>query len=153
MRCKERLEGYFRDNGVPYQIQHHPIAYTAQGTAEAERLPGELLAKVVMVKADGGLAMLVTTAPAHIDLTKAARAMGVEEARLAAEDEFAATFPDCEVGAMPPFGNLYGVMTYVDRALADDETIYFPAGTHTDTMSVHYADFERLAKPVVTDIA
>jgi Ala-tRNA(Pro) deacylase len=79
--------------------------------------------------------------------------LGAGEVRLTEEERFAEAFPDCEVGAMPPFGNLYGVPVCVDRALAKDETIVFRAGTHTDTMSVAYADFERLVEPLVADFA
>lgn len=97
--------------------------------------------------------MLVLSAPQQVDLEKTTAALGVKEVRLADEAEFEDTFPDCEVGAMPPFGNLYGVPVYVEEALAEDERIVFRAGTHTDTMSVRYADFERLAEPVVTGLA
>src|SRR3990172_7193008 len=109
MNCKERLEAYLRENKVPFQVVHHPLAYTAQEVAAAEHVPGKMLAKVVMVFADGKLVMLALPAPYRVDLSKAAAALGAREARLAHEEEFAAAFPDCEVGAMPPFGNLYDV--------------------------------------------
>ena len=112
-----------------------------------------MLAKVVMLSADGRLCMFVLPAPAKVDLEKAAGVVSAKEARLAHEDEFADRFPGCEVGAMPPFGNLYDVPLYVDKSLAQDETIVFEAGTHTDTMSMKYADFERLAKPTVAEFA
>jgi len=153
MRCRERLETYLRDNQVPFQVQNHPIAFTAQQVAATEHIPGRLLAKVVMVSADGRLAMLVLPTPYQVDLAKAAASLGAKEARLAQETEFSAAFPDCEVGAMPPFGNLYGLPVYVDRSLAEDDTIVFRAGTHTDTMSLKYADFERLAQPTLADFA
>ena len=149
MACRERLEGYLRENGVPFEVQHHPRAVTAQEVAAVEHVPGKMLAKVVMVSADGGMAMLSLPAPYQVDLEKAAKMLGAEEARLAREEEFEGAFPDCEVGAMPPFGNLYGLPVYVEEALAEDETIFFRAGTHTDTMSVGYADFERLVEPTV----
>jgi Ala-tRNA(Pro) deacylase len=97
--------------------------------------------------------MLALPAPHRADLNKAAVALGAREVRLAHEEEFAAAFPDCEVGAMPPFGNLYDLPVYVDNALAEDETIIFSAGTHTDTISMKYADFERLVKPTVAAFA
>ena len=109
------------------------------------------MAKVVIVVADGRTAMLALPAPLKVDLARAATALGAGEARLAREDEFERAFPDCELGAMPPFGHLYGLPLYVDRALAEQETIYFQTGTHTDTMSLRYADFARLTKPAVAD--
>lgn len=153
MTCKERLEAYLREHQVAFHEQHHITAYTAQALAAAEHVPGKMVAKVVMVLADGKQVMLVLPAPARVNFLKAAAALGASNVRLAHEEEFAATFPDCEVGAMPPFGNLYGVPVYVDKALAEDETIIFPAGTHTETMSVRYADFARLVQPTVADLA
>jgi len=154
MNCKRRLEDYLRENAIPYQTHHHARAITAQEVAATEHVPGMMFAKTVMVTLDGGeMAMFALPAPYHVNPKKAAEALGVKEARLAEEERFAQTFPDCEVGAMPPFGNLYGVPVYVDRALAEDETIVFRAGTHTDTMSVRYADFERLVAPTVAEFA
>ena len=153
MGCRDRLEDYLRENGVPFEVQHHPMAFTAQEVAAAEHVPGRMLAKVVMVSADGEMAMLSLPAPYQVDLEKAGKMLGAEEARLAQEEEFEGAFPDCEVGAMPPFGNLYGLPVYVEEALAEDETIFFRAGTHTDTMSVGYADFERLVEPTVGEFA
>ena len=151
MGCKEDLEAYLRENKVPFQVQHHAVAYTAQEVAAAEHVPGRMLAKVVVLLGDGKLSMFVLPAPARVDVEKAAAVLGAKEARLAHEDEFADRFPGCEVGAMPPFGNLYDIPLYVDKSLSEDETIVFEAGTHTDTMSMKYADFERLAKPTVAE--
>ncbi len=153
MSCKERLEVYLRENGAGYQVQEHPPAYTSQEVAAAERVPGRMFGKVVMVMADGNLTMMVLSAPQEIDLLKAAYALGASEVRLATEEEFASRFPDCEVGAMPPFGNLYDIPVYADPALAEDETIVFEAGTHTEAMSVKYADFERLVRPNIFEFA
>jgi Ala-tRNA(Pro) deacylase len=121
--------------------------------AASEHVPGKMLVKTVMVLADGKLTMLALPATYQVDLEKAAAALEAGEVRLAEEEEFEGTFPDCEVGAMPPFGNLYGVPVYVEKALAEDETIVFRAGTHTDTMGVKYADFERLVEPTVSEFA
>ena len=153
MQCRDRLENYLRDNQVPFEQQHHPRAVSAQQVASSEHLPGRMLAKTVMVLADGEIAMLALPAPYQVDLEKAAAALGVDEVRLAEEEEFADTFSDCEVGAMPPFGNLYGVPVYVEKTLAEDETIVFRSGTHTETMSVSYSDFERLVEPTVAQFA
>jgi Ala-tRNA(Pro) deacylase len=155
MNCKHRLEGYLRENAILYQSQHHARAITAQEVASTEHVPGNMFAKTVMVTADGGekAIMLVLPAPYHVNLKKAAEALGAGEVRLAEEERFAEAFLDCEVGAMPPFGNLYGVPVYVDKSLAEDETIVFRAGTHTDTKSVIYADFERLVEPTLAEFA
>ncbi len=151
MKCKDKLEAYLRENQVPFEVQHHPTAFTAQEVAASEHVPGRLMTKVVMVAADSNLVMLALPAPHRVDLAKVAEVLGTQEVRLAQEQEFAAAFPDCEVGAMPPFGNLYNLPVYVDRALAEDETIVVQAGTHTDTISLKYADFERLVKPTTAE--
>lgn len=153
MGCKEDLEAYLRQNKVPFQVQHHAVAYTAQEVAAAEHVPGRILAKVVMIMGDGKLAMFVLPAPARVELDKAAAILGAKEARLAHEEEFAGRFPGCEVGAMPPFGGLFDLPVYADKSLAEDETIVFEAGTHTDTMSMKYADYQRLAKPKLAEFA
>ncbi len=153
MTCKEKVETYLRENGVPYQLQHHPTAYTAPEVAHVEHVPGKLVAKVVMVVAGGKMAMLVLPSSYRVDLPKVDSLLGTTDVRLAQENEFAPLFPECETGAEPPFGNLYGLPVYVDRSLAEDESIIFQAGTHTDTISTRYADFERLVKPIAADFA
>ncbi len=153
MKCRERLEAYLQENAVPYEIQHHPVAYTAQRVADSEHLSGKLLGKVVLVVADEKLLMLVLPAPARVDWTRVAEAVGTDEVRLAHESEFARTFPDCEVGAMPPFGNLYGLPVYLDQDLAANEKLFFQAGTHDETFSIRYADFARLAQPRIAPLA
>ena len=153
MECRDRLENYLRENQVRFEEQHHPRAVSAQEVAASEHVPGRMLAKTVMVLADGEMVMLALPAPYQVDLEKDAAALGVDEARLAEEEEFEDSFPDCEVGAMPPFGNLYGVPVYVEKTLAEDETIVFRSGTHTETMSVSYSDFERLVEPTVAQFA
>jgi Ala-tRNA(Pro) deacylase len=153
MKCRERLEDYLRENGVPFEVQHHPRVVTAQEVAAAEHVSGRMLAKVVMVVADGEMVMLTLSAPYQVDLEKVGKRLGAEEACLAEEEEFESAFPDCEVDAMPPFGNLYDLPVYVEEALADDETIFFRAGTHTDTMSIRYVDFEQLVEPTIVEFA
>lgn len=153
MNCRDKLETYLRENAVPFQVQHHPVAYTSQEVASKEHISGKFVAKVVIVVADGRKVMLVLPATLRVDFAKTAAAVGAKELRLAREDEFSTSFPECEVGAMPPFGNLYGLPVFVDRSLSEDETIIFQAGTHVDTMSVKYADFARLAQPTLTDLS
>ena len=153
MSCKDRLEQYLRDNGVPYQVQHHARVFTAQEVAAVEHIPGDQLAKVVMAVADDKPVMLALPAPYRVDTSKAAEVVGARQLRLADEREFDSRFPDCEVGAMPPFGNLYELPVVVDQQLAEDEYIVFPVGTHTETMRLRYDDFARLVRPVVADVA
>lgn len=153
MRCKERLAQYLTEQGVPFKALTHPTAYTAQEVAAAQGVSGKQLAKVVIVKADDKPAMLVLQASAMVDLRKAAQALGAKSITLAREGDFAELFPDCEVGSMPPFGNLYNVPVYVDEGLAGQQEIVFAVGTHTDTFKMKYADFARLASPVVRAFA
>ena len=153
MTCKARLETYLRENGVGFQAMTHPTAYTAQEVAAAQGVPGKQVAKVVMVLAEAKPVMLVMPASYRADFTRLKSVLNTGEVRLAAEKEFAALFPDCEAGAMPPFGNLYHVPVYVDRALAEDAEIVFQAGTHRDTIKIAYPDYARLAQPVVAEFA
>ncbi|MGH2454409.1 MAG: aminoacyl-tRNA deacylase [Candidatus Rokuibacteriota bacterium] len=153
MSCRERLEQFFRERGVKFQVVTHPEVYTAQEVAAVEHVSGYDVAKVVIASVDETLAMIVLPAPHRVDLDKVKRALGGAQARLAREEEFSAVFADCEVGAMPPFGSLYGLPVYVDRALTDDPRIVFRAGTHRETMTVAYADLERLEQPKVGDYA
>ena len=153
MDCRERLEQYFREHGVSFDVQEHRAAFTAQTVAASEHVPGRMFAKVVMAQANGDLVMLVVPATSAVDVEKSSVAVGGRAVRMAQEREFAPRFPDCEAGAMPPFGNLYDVPVYVDGALGRNERIVFQAGTHTVTMTVPYADFERLAHATVADLA
>lgn len=157
MDCRERLESYLREHGVGFDVQEHTVAYTAQRVAASEHVPGRMFAKVVMAIANGDLVMLVLPASAVVDVVKVSEALEGKlegkRVRMAAEREFASAFADCEAGAMPPFGNLYDLPVYVDQRLGENERIVFQAGTHTVTMTVPYADFERLAGPTVADIA
>lgn len=153
MDCRSRLEAYFRENRVEFKAMTHPPAYTAQDVAAAQKVKGKQVAKVVMVQADSKVVMLVLPASSRIDFEKLKGALGGPEARLAKEEEFAGLFPDCDTGAMPPFGNLYHVPVYVDRALTEDVEIVFQAGSHLDTIKIAYQDYARLAQPVVADVA
>jgi Ala-tRNA(Pro) deacylase len=151
--CKDRLEQYLREQQVAYEMQHHPLAYTAQHVAAAEHVPGKELAKTVIVITDDRTVMVIVPGTRNVQVSRLPTALGASSARLAKEKEFEALFPDCEVGAMPPFGNLYGMDVYVDRTLVEDQRVVFRAGTHTDTMRIKYADFARLARPIAVDVA
>jgi Ala-tRNA(Pro) deacylase len=153
MQCKERLEGYLREHQVPFQLQHHAQTFSAQKIAESEHISGKMVAKTVIILADHTMVALVLPASYRVDLNKIRAALGAGELRLAREAEFVATFPDCEAGTMPPFGNLYGIPVYVEQRLTTEKTIVFPIGTYTETMSLQYADFERLVHPRVITFA
>ena len=152
MGIPSKLIEYLNQNKVRYEILHHPEAFTAQELAAIEHIKGKNHAKVVMIKANGETFMAVLAADHRVDLEKLDKATG-KRAALATEAEFKALFPDCAVGTMPPFGSLYNLKTYLDKSLAQDEFIVFEAGTHTDAVKMGYADYARLAQPIVADIA
>src|SRR5207245_5233234 len=134
---------------IKYVTISHSPAFTAMEVAESAHVPGRALAKTVMVKLDGRMAMAVLPSTRKVDLNLLRESVGAEEAKLASEAEFKSLFPDCETGAMPPFGNLYGMDVYVSPKLGGDEQIAFNAGSHTEVMKLAYKDFERLARPKV----
>lgn len=144
-----KLTEFLDENEVKYVTLSHSRAYTAQEVAASAHVPGEELAKTVMVKLDGKMAMAVLPASYQVDFDQLGEATGADEVELAGEDEFRNLFPDCEVGAMPPFGNLYDMPVYVAEKLSEDEEIAFNAGTHTELMRLAYDDFERLVEPTV----
>ena len=148
-----KLREYLDKQQVPYEVLSHRQAFTAQEVAQAQHVPGRELAKVVMVRSGGAFVMLVVPAPYRVDLERAKSAVGKSDLVLATEDEFTGLFPQCEAGAMPPFGNLYDLPVYVDRTLTRDEEIVFNAGTHTQTVKMKYADFARLVQPKVVAVA
>ena len=142
-----RLHNLLDEQHAPYTTLTHDRTITAHDTADAARLDKQLFAKTVMLKVDGRLAMMVMPAAYRVDLTRLSRALGGLTVELAEESEFKDAFPDCELGAMPPFGHLYGMPVYVDSRLALQEEIAFNAGTHTEALRMPYAEFERLAEP------
>jgi Ala-tRNA(Pro) deacylase len=121
--------------------------------AALEHVPGQQFAKVVMLIADGRPIMTVVPATRAVRFDRVAEVLSAHEVRLACESEFAPLFPDCEVGAMPPFGNLYCVPVYVDEVLARNQDIVIQAGTHRDSIRLRYFDFARLAQPVVAPLS
>jgi Ala-tRNA(Pro) deacylase len=149
MSAKDKFESYLRDNGVEFEAHSHPEAYSAQKVAAFEHVSGKQLAKLVMVLCDGDLVMAVVPAHEKVELERFKSATGAGDARLAQEDEFAPHFPDSDPGAQPPFGNLYQLPTYVDESLTRQQRIVVQAGTHTDTVTLSYADYERLVQPRV----
>ncbi len=153
MSISSRLALYLAENGIPYNVVAHPQATTAQEVAASMHVPGRKLAKVVILKIDGKFAMAVSEAPQQIDFERLKQELGADEVQLASEQEFMELFPDCEVGGMPPFGNLYGLPVYVDETLARDAEIFFNAGTHSEAIQMSFADYARLVKPIVLDYA
>jgi len=144
----KKLKEYLDGENVKYESVVHYETYTSQETAQSAHISGRELAKTVMVKINGRMAMAVLPASQKIDFALLKAAVG-STAELADEQEFIDIFPDCEVGAMPPFGNLYGMEVYVDEGLTRDEEIAFNAGSHIELMKLSYKDFARLVKPKV----
>lgn len=145
----QRLKEFLDKERVKYVTITHSPAHTAQEIAASAGVAGRELAKTVMVKLDGRMAMAVITAVGHVDLDRLAAFAGARRADLASEAEFKGLFPSCEVGAMPPFGNLYGMPVYMSDRLARDREIAFNAGSATELVRVATQDFVRLAKPLV----
>ena len=152
MGIPTRLIDFLDESKVRYEILHHPEAFTSHELAAIEHVKGKDRAKVVMVKSGEELFMAVLPTDRRIDLEELGKIMGRPTA-VAVEAEFKPLFPDCAIGTMPPFGHLYGVATYLDRGVADADKLVFEAGTHSDAIKMKYADYERLAKPILADFA
>ncbi len=148
-----RVKEYLDENNVRYTTISHSPAYTAQEIAAKAHIPGQELAKTVCVKVDGRLAMAVLPASYSVDFQLLQEVTGAERLELATETDFRDRFPECELGAMPPFGNLYGMDVYVAVKLTEDKTIAFSAGSHSELIRMHYADYERLVNPKVVPMA
>ncbi|MGD2252425.1 MAG: YbaK/EbsC family protein [Anaerolineales bacterium] len=144
-----KVKEYLESQGVEYKTIQHEEVYTAQEVAASAHIPGKQLAKTVMVKLDKGMAMAVLPASHRIDFKGLKKATGAKKVKLATEAEFKDLFPDCDVGAMPPFGNLYDMPVYVAESLAEEIVIAFCAGSHTELIQLSYSDFANLAKPKV----
>ena len=152
MEIPKQLIDCLDGNKVSYEVLQHPEAVTAQRIAQAEHVKGRHHAKVVMVKSGDQHLMMVLPADHQIDLEKVEKAIG-KAVSLDNELEFKTLFSDCAIGAMPPFGNLYGLPTYVDQSLAEQDYIVFEAGTHADAIKMSYRDYEKIVKPKVNDLA
>lgn len=148
-----KLQAFLNDRGVRYELVEHSPAYTAPETAEAAHVLGRNFAKTVIVEIGGGMAMVVLPAIRKIVLSDLQDMLLDQDVRVPGEDEFIARFPDCEAGAMPPFGNLYGLPVYVARSLARQTEIAFNAGTHREVIKMSFADFASLVHPTVLDFA
>lgn len=145
----KKLKAYLDENNVKYVTIRHSRAYTAQEIAAKAHVSGKEVAKTVIIKVEGKMAMAVLPASYQVDFKLLKQLFGTQQVTLASEAEFMYFFPDCEVGAMPPFGNLYDMEVYVAETLAEDEQIAFNNGSHTEMLKMSYEDFERLVQPVV----
>ncbi len=148
----EKLKLFLDSQNVKYVVISHSPAYTAAGIAALAHIPGKELAKTVIVKIDGALAMAVVSASQHVHLKSLKAATFAKTVELATEDEFKEKFPDCEVGAMPPFGNLYGMPVFADETLSRDKEIAFNAGSHRELVRIAWEDFQKLVQPRVMAI-
>ena len=146
----KRLKEFLDSHDIKYVIISHSRAFTAQETATSAHIPVKELAKTVMVKMNGKMAMSILPASSKVDFELLKKATGSSKVEIASEKEFKDMFPECEVGAMPPFGNLYGMDVFVAESLTEDEEIAFNAGSHRELVKMAYKDFERLVKPKVT---
>ncbi len=147
------LKDFLDRKNVKYVSIYHSISFTSQEIAASVHVKGRELAKTVMVKLDGKLAMAVLPASHQVDFEHLKRVSGAQDAMLAKEKEFKDLFPDCDIGAMPPFGNLYGMDVFVSRALTEDKEIAFNAGSHYELIRLAYKDFERLVNPKIADFS
>ncbi len=145
----QKLKDYLDKNKVAYVSIRHSTAYTASAVAASAHVKGKNLAKTVIVKLDGKIVMAVLPARYRVDLEQLRAVSLSGSAELAMEEDFAKAFPNCEEGAMPPFGNLYGVPVYVDKTLAEDEEIAFNACSHSELIQLPYEAYARLVKPKV----
>jgi Ala-tRNA(Pro) deacylase len=149
MSIPRRITEFLDSHGIPYEYRVHPPTYTAQKTAQSEHISGKAFAKTVMVVADNRMIMAVVPASHHVDLNQLRQMLAASEVRLATEHEFANLFPGCDLGAMPPLGNLYGRDVCVDVSLKEAHSITFNAGSHTETITMKYADFVSVVRPRV----
>jgi len=149
----KKLRDYLEQNQVSYELGYHVRAYTAQEIAAAQHVPGKEMAKVVMVKTDGKNIMLVLPASYRVEMKKLKGVLNSKKVVMVKEEEFQELFPDCEIGAMPPFGNLYNLEVWVDQVLTEDEFIVSQAGSHVETLKIKYSDYVRLVNPKVGDFS
>ena len=153
MPIPQNVVQMLKESGVAYEVMQHPQAFTAQEVAATVHVTGKEVAKTVVVNADGKFVMAAIPAPHKLNLKLVKELLGAKELRLATEAELAQLFPECELGAMPPFGNLYNMQVYVSTALKDRKEIIFNACTHTEVIKLSYADFEKLTQPKPAEIS
>lgn len=143
----KRLKEFLDNNDIKYLTINHSLAFTAVDIAKSVHIASKEMAKTVIIKVDGELAMAVVPANFKVDMPTLQAALESDNVQLATEQEFTKRFPDCEVGAMPPFGNLYDMEVYVAESLTEDKKIAFNAGSHSEVIQMEYRDYEALVKP------
>ena len=148
----KKLKDFLDKHHIKYVAISHSLAYTAQEIAESAHIPAKELAKTVIVKLDGKMGMVVLPANVKVDLEALKSITGVSDVSLASETEFKDQFPGCEIGAMPPFGNLYDMDVFVEKSLEEDEKIAFNAGNHSELIQLAFKDFKALVKPNVISL-
>ena len=153
MSMLQKLLTFLDQNQVKYTHHSHPTAYTAREVAAVEHVPAHKVAKTVLFFSENGYGMAVLPGDSMLDLQGLRALLGVSRLRLATESELGELYPDCELGAMAPFGNLCGIPVFVDGSLATEETIAFNAGTHRDVVHMRYQDYQRLANPRVVNLS
>jgi Ala-tRNA(Pro) deacylase len=144
-----QVQQFLKDQGVSYKVLEHRPTFTAQYTAQAVHTRGDEVAKTVVLKADAGYVLAVLQATHKIDMMRARETLGAQLVELASEADFQKLFPDCEVGALPPFGSQYGLQTLVDESLTRDQEIVIEGNTHREAIRLKYADFDRIEHPKV----
>jgi Ala-tRNA(Pro) deacylase len=147
-----KLRSFLDSHNFKYLVISHSLAYTAQGVAALAHVSGKKLAKTVIIKIDGALAMAVIPASLHVDLARIRALSGAKIVELATEREFKDAFSDCETGAMPPFGNLYGMKVFADANLASNNEITFSAGSHRELVRMKWEDLVRLVNPTIDQL-
>ena len=145
----DKLRTHLDGHNVKYVVLSHSQAFTAQEIAARVHVPGKEMAKTVVVKLHDDLALLVLPASYNVDFNRLSAALGTGDVYLASEEEFRDAFPDCEVGAMPPLGKLFGLRTFAAQSLSEDEEIFFNAGNHTELIKMRYEDFAKLEEPEI----
>ncbi|MDX1671942.1 MAG: YbaK/EbsC family protein [Balneolaceae bacterium] len=148
-----KLIDYLDEHGKKYVVVKHSEAFTAQEVAASAHIPGKNMVKTVITKVDGDMKMVVLDSNHEVDFDQIKDELDADQVSLASEDEFEDLFPGCELGAMPPFGNLFDMETYVAESLTDNDLIAFNAGTHKELVKMSYADFEELVDPTIIPLA
>jgi Ala-tRNA(Pro) deacylase len=143
------VQSYLDEAGVQYRLSHHPTAYTAQDLAAAEHIPGQKVIKPVVVRADGHFVMCALPASHRVDVEELREQLAAQQVELAEEEQLKSLFPDCEVGAEPPIGRIYGLPTLMDESLMKDDYVTFQAGTHRDAVTMRLSDYRRVAQAEV----
>jgi len=152
MPLTERLRSFLEANHAEFTLTAHPQAFTARDVAQAEHLPAKEVAKTVVVFGDGEYYMVVIPANKLVDFQEMRPALALSQVRMATEDELGKLFPDCELGAMPPLGAMYGLTVFLDSSLAGEPVIAFNAGTHREVIHMRTAEYRRLAQPIIVSL-